>query len=269
MNIGIFDSGLGGLLVTSALIRQMPEYSYRYLGDTKHVPYGNRSHQTIREYTEEAIRYLVTEQQCSLIVVACNTASAQALREIQQDFLPSTFPNVRVLGVIVPTVEAVCQLPITKVGLLATQVTVNSEAYLHEIAKRRPELQIVQQAAPLLVPIIEYEGIEWSEPILRHYLKPLLTENVEAVLLGCTHYAAIVDQIRPLLPEGTQLICQNDIVPNSLSRYLELHPDVAEQLDLTSQHRFLVTDLGEGYAELAGRLYGDMVPLELVSYGNL
>jgi len=269
MNIGIFDSGLGGLMVTSALIKHRPEYSYRYLGDTKHVPYGNRSHATIRLYTEEAIRYLATEQQCSLIVIACNTASAQALREIQQDFLPQNFPNLRVLGVIVPTVEAVCQLPVKRVGLLATQVTVNSEAYLHEVAKRRPDLEVIQQAAPLLVPLIEYDGLEWVEPIIRHYLKPLLAQHIEALILGCTHYAALVDVIKPLLPPEVSLICQNDIMPASLSHYLERHQDVAGRLDRNSQHRFLVSDLGEGYSDLASSLYGEKIQLELVNYESL
>ncbi|MBC7982142.1 glutamate racemase, partial [Candidatus Parcubacteria bacterium] len=172
MNIGIFDSGLGGLLITKSLIKKLPQYNYTYLGDTKRVPYGNRSPETIYDFLKESVEYLF-ENNCKLILVACNTASAQALRKIQQEFLPEKYPDRRVLGVIIPTCEVALENKKSKkIGILATNATVNSNAFIIELKKIKPDIQVIQNPAPLLVPFIENDSLQLVTPVLEKYLKP-------------------------------------------------------------------------------------------------
>ncbi|MFH1246327.1 MAG: hypothetical protein V1489_00940 [Candidatus Liptonbacteria bacterium] len=194
--IGVFDSGVGGLLIMKALVKNLPEYDYVYLGDTARVPYGNRSQEIIYQFLEEAVEYLFNKN-CSLIIVACNTASAEALRRIQREYLPEYYPGRRVLGVIIPTAEEA--LPIRrknknqnadnnagnkhkKIGILATEGTVSSEAYVREIKKINSRISVFQEPAPLLVPLIENGGLKWTDPILESYLRPLLKKKIDTLI---------------------------------------------------------------------------------------
>jgi len=245
MNIGIFDSGLGGLLVTQSITELLPQYDYIYLGDTKRVPYGNRPQQTIYEFTRQAVDWLC-RQDCKLIVLACNTASAEALRRIQQEYLPDHYPDCRVLGVIIPTAEAV---QTNNVGVLATRATVASDAYGRELRKLNPKVNLQQVAAPLLVPLIENDGRQFAPPIISHYLEAL--RGVDSLILGCTHYSAYKDLIRFYLP-GAEVICQDEIIPTKLADYLHRHPELEQQLSQTGKRRYCLTDFTAWAAEFLG-----------------
>ena len=264
MKIGIFDSGLGGLIITRELTKQLPDYDYIYLGDTARVPYGNRSQAAVYEFTRQAVEYLF-KQGCQLIILACNTASAEALRKIQQDYLPKHYPDRRVLGVIIPTAEVAVAGKPQKLGVLATASTVNSEAYPRELHKLDPHLQIVQQAAPLLVPLVENNGLQWVEPILDSYLEPLREANIDALILGCTHYPFIKDLIRQKMPAEVKVLSQDEIIPDKLRDYLNRHPEINELLTKGEERKYLVTDLTENIQTLAQDLFGSEIMLELVS----
>lgn len=267
MKIGIFDSGLGGLIVAQSLIKAMPQYNYLYLGDTKRVPYGNRSQEVIYEFTKEAVEYLF-QNDCQLIILACNTASAEALRKIQQDYLPAHYPDRRVLGVIIPTAEdTVANLAKSKatVGVLATQSTVESGTYTKELLKLKANLRIVQQAAPLLVPIIENNERELADLILTKYLHPLLQCRPACIVLGCTHYSILKDEIRRYLGPEIKVIAQDEIMAKKLQDYLLRHPEFEVKLGRKSIYKYHVTDRIGNYNLLAKQLTGEKIDLELVN----
>ncbi len=171
MKIGVFDSGLGRLLIARSIIEIMPKYDYFYLGDTARVPYGTRSADIVFAFSREAVDYMFRKG-CQLIVVACNTASADALRRIQREYLPKKYPDRRVLGVLIPAAEAAAAAGNGPIGVLATQATVVSGAFIREIVKLRPDVHVIQQAAPLLVPLIEMGGVKFARPIVENYLTP-------------------------------------------------------------------------------------------------
>ena len=262
MKIGVFDSGIGGLLILRALVHEMPKYDYLYLGDTKRVPYGNRSQKEIYRFLEEAVDFLF-KKNCGLIVVACNTASAEALRKIQQEYLPRHYPKRRVLGVIIPTVEeALSGGKIKRIGLLATESTVRSVAYIREAKKIDPKVKIFQEAAPLLVPIIENDGAGWAEPVVRVYLRPLMQKKVGAILLGCTHYPVLKKMIQNI--SGVSVISQNEIIPGKLKNYLKRHPEIEKQLAKQSRYELLVTDIVPTYQRLSHQWFGKKIKLKKV-----
>jgi len=254
MKIGVFDSGLGGLVILKSLVKGLPEYDYVYLGDTKRVPYGNRSASVVYEFLEQAVAYLF-KQDCELIIVACNTASAEALQKIQQKYLPSHYPKRRVLGVIIPTAEEVVKDGgIKRVGVLATRGTVNSGAYVREIEKLNPRINVYQQAAPLLVPLIENDGIKWSQPILREYLKPLLREKVDVIVLGCTHYPILKREIRKI--SGMKVISQDELIPQKLKLYLKRHPEMDKRLSKKREVKLLATDITKSLQSQSQKWFG-------------
>lgn len=262
MKIGVFDSGLGGLLLTHSIQQALPEYDYLYLGDTARVPYGNRSQETIYRFTEEAVDYLFRHD-CRLIILACNTASAEALRRIQQNYLPRHYPERRVLGVLIPAAEAaVAASRSGRIGVLATQATVQSRAFIHEITKLRPDAQIVQQPAPLLVPLIEMGGLKFARPILTDYLAPLLASSVDCLTLGCTHYPILKPLIEEILGPAIPVIDQNTIVPDKLRDYLRRHPETERPLSRHGARTFRVTDLTPGMSALAEQWFGRPIGLE-------
>lgn len=263
MKIGVFDSGLGGLAITQAIMQGLPEYDYLYLGDTKRVPYGGRSQDTIHEFTSQALSYLFAHD-CRLIILACNTASAEALRKSQQDYLPSNYPERRVLGVIIPTAEACFSHgKVAKVGVMATSSTVESNAYVRELLRQNSEVQIHQVAAPLLVPIVENDGMKYVSPILDDYLAPLLAAGVERILLGCTHYCLLKDEIRAKTSIG--VISQDEVIPSKLADYLLRHPEIDADLTRCGTREYHVTDVTSGYEKLAAKLSGTEVNLQKVS----
>jgi glutamate racemase len=266
MKIGIFDSGIGGLLVTRAIVKKLPQYDYIYLGDTHRVPYGNRSEEAIYQFTREGIEYLF-KKNCQLIIVACNTASARALRRIQQDYLPKNYPDRRVLGVIIPTVEYLAEYIDTKrirVGVLATLATVKSKAFPKELKKISPQVRVFQQPAPLLVPLIENNGLKRINPILKEYVQQLLKNRVKAIILGCTHYSLLKGSLRKMFGQKVKIVSQDEIVPAKLKNYLQRHPEIENKLSKKNKRAFLVTDLTSQVDKLAKQWFGKNIKLKKV-----
>ena len=259
--IGIFDSGYGGLTILNHIRQRLPEYDYLYLGDNARAPYGTRSFDVIYEYTLEAVNYL-QKRGCQLIILACNTASAKALRSIQQnDINPD---EIRVLGVIRPTVEVVPTRTRTKhIGILATQGTVASESYVIELQKQDPELVITQQACPMWVPLIEcgehmHEGADY---FVEKYLTELLARDplIDTIILGCTHYPLLQEKIEAFLAnqsisaQSVSVVAQGEIVAESLADYLERHADIAERAMAGSRGSctFLTTESANKFSDSA------------------
>lgn len=243
--IGIFDSGIGGLTVFRSIAEQLPGYDYIYLGDNSRAPYGNRSFNTIHQYTWECVQWLF-KQRCPLIILACNTASAKALRTIQQKDMQGLDPLKRVLGVIRPTAEVIGDYSETKeIGVLGTSGTVQSESYLIEIQKFFPDLKVYQQACPLWVPLVESGEYEkpGSDYFIQEYLDLLMAQspNIDTLLLACTHYPLLQDKIKAHLPEGINVVAQGDIVAKSLTDYLQRHPELEQQLSKTGNREFFTT----------------------------
>lgn len=263
MKIGIFDSGLGGLFLTKAITESLPEYDYMYLGDTKNVPYGNRSRETVYELTRDAVDYLF-KKDCMLIILACNTASALALRKLQQEYLIEHYPDRRVLGVLIPIAEVSIEGNPKNIGVLGTRGTVESGAFVDELKKLNSNIEVSQQTAPLLVPLIENDGMRWSNPILEKYLDPL--RNSDAVILGCTHYSIIRDRIENLLGENTKIVCQTDVIPGKLRDYLHRHQEIDEKLSKNGRKEFFVTDITDHFQKLANEWFGNSIELRLAKY---
>ncbi len=277
MKIGVFDSGLGGLFIMRALARELPQYDYVYLGDTQRVPYGNRSPETVHRFLEEAVGYLFRVKNCGLIIVACNTASAEALRKIQRQYLPRHYPTRRVLGVIIPTVEeALAQHHFLKengagradphvkrLGVLATAGTVRSGTYVREARKLNPRVKVFQNAAPLLVPLVENDGLRWAGPIVHAYLAPLTRKKVEKIVLGCTHYPALKKMIQKIA--GVPVISQDELIPRKLKDYLRRHPEIDSQLGKKRKRELLVTDITPAYVRLSRKWFGKAAKLKRVA----
>ena len=256
--IGVFDSGYGGLTILSKIRQLLPEYDYLYLGDNARAPYGTRSFDVIYEYTLQAVNYL-HEQGCNLIILACNTASAKALRTIQQrDINPE---ELRVLGVIRPTVEVIPERTKTKhIGVLATPGTVASESYVIELLKQDPTLVVTQQACPMWVPLIESgEHLNaGADYFVEKYLTELLTRDplIDTIILGCTHYPLLQDKIEDFLKRTNRqisVIAQGAIVANSLQDYLLRHPNIAERAKMGGKQTitYLTTESATKFAESA------------------
>lgn len=265
MKIGIFDSGLGGLIVTHDLVQALPDYDYLYLGDTARVPYGNRGQDAIYTFTREAVERLLQED-CALVIIACNTASAEALRRIQQEFLPVNFPDRRVLGVLIPAAEEAVRVSRSgRIGVLATAGTVASDAYVREIKKLSPAAVVTQQAAPLLVPLIENDAMKYTPPILHDYLIPLRAAHIDTLVLGCTHYPYLAPEIRSVMGDGVAIISANEIVPKKLADYLARHPEIERRLSRQGTRRYELTDIAPSTQSVATRLFGEPVSFERIS----
>lgn len=271
--IGIFDSGIGGLTVFRAIAEQLPGYDYIYLGDNSRAPYGNRSFNTIHQYTWECVQWLF-KMDCQLVILACNTASAKALRTIQQKDMQGLDPSKRVLGVIRPTAEVIGDLSETKeIGVLGTTGTVQSESYPIEIKKFFPDLKVFQQACPLWVPLIE--SGEYEKPgadyLIKQYLDELMAQSahIDTVLLACTHYPLIQDKIKEYLPANINVIAQGDIVANSLVDYLQRHPEMEQQLSKNGNRQFFTTDDTNEFDRHASRFFSSAVTSAHVSVKDL
>jgi glutamate racemase len=270
--IGVFDSGFGGLTVLRELLARLPEYDYVFLGDSARAPYGARSFEVIHDYTLQAVETLF-ELGCPLVVLACNTASARALRTIQQRHLPARRPDRRVLGVVRPSAEALAGLPpgaipgVTPPGLatgvvavLGTQGTIASDSYRIELEKLAPGLRLVQQACPLWVPLVEAgelsgPGTEW---FVHRYLDPVFDADVKPtrVLLACTHYPLLLPAIRAASPAGVEFLSQETIVAERLADWLARHPEMETRLGRGGTREHLTTDDASWFAEMGGRFLG-------------
>lgn len=244
--IGIFDSGYGGLTVFKSIAALLPQYDYVYLGDNARAPYGSRSFETVHQYTLEAVEWFFA-QGCPLVILACNTASAKALRTIQQRDLPVLAPLNRVLGVIRPTAEVVGRFTTTrKVGVLGTRGTVNSDSYKIEINHFFPDITVHQLACPMWVPLVENGeyGSPGADYFVQQYLNELLTTEpeIDTILLACTHYPLLMEKIKKYLPEGIKVVAQGDIVATSLADYLRRHPEMETRISKDASTRYFTTD---------------------------
>lgn len=251
--IGVFDSGLGGLTVFKYFLKDLPNYNYIYLGDNARLPYGAKSPETIYNYTREAVEFLF-KSGCNLIIIACNTASAQALRRLQQEYLPKHYPNRRILGVVIPLVEAIANNKKYKhVGVMGTKATINSNAYKHELQKINPTLQVEQQSAPLLVPLIEEGWMEKPETkmILKKYLRPLKTKQIEALILACTHYPFLYKETVKIMGKKIAVPHPGEIIAVSLKKYLARHGDLGLKEDRKPETKYYTTDDPKLFKELA------------------
>jgi len=243
--IGIFDSGYGGLTVFRSIADQLPGFDYIYLGDNARAPYGNRSFNTIHEYTWECVQILF-KMGCPLVILACNTASAKALRTIQQKDLFNEDPTKRVLGVIRPTAEVIGNYTQTKqIGVLGTKGTVQSESYLIEINHFFPDVKVYQQACPLWVPLVE--NGEHNQPGADYFVKKYLdqvlakSDQIDTLLLACTHYPLLQEKISAYLPKHIKVVPQGDIVAASLKGYLHRHPEMEQKLTRNGTQQFFTT----------------------------
>lgn len=260
MKIGIFDSGLGGLNIARSIHQLIPEYDSIYLGDTMHVPYGNRSSEMIYKLTERAVTKLFAED-CKLIIIACNTASAKALRKLQQEYLPKYYPDRRILGVIVPTLETAISLKVKKIGLIATSYIVDTAVYTEELNKLDNDIEILPVATPLLVPLIENDGHKWVKEILSDYLKNIQDKNIDSIILGCTHYGILKEVTQEILGDTIQVISQDEFIPIKLKQYLNNHNEIEAELNKDNKYQFLVTDLTSNYQDKASAIYGRKIEL--------
>lgn len=261
--IGVFDSGYGGLTVLKEIIAQLPEYDYIYLGDNARSPYGNRSFDSVYQYTLQCVNWFF-EQGCSLVILACNTASAKALRTIQQNDLPKMAPDKRVLGVIRPTTEMIGNYSLTKeVGILATNGTVVSNSYPVEIAKFFPDIKVYQEACPMWVPLVENN--EYDSKGADYFIKKNLQNifekgtTIDVLLLACTHYPILKEKIEEHLPIGVKLVSQGEIVAQSLQYYLERHPEMEAKCSKNGKRLFYTTDSTEDFDNHATTFLGEPV----------
>lgn len=266
--IGIFDSGYGGLTILREIYRSLPQYDYLYLGDNARAPYGVRSMEMVYRFTLQAVRALF-DRGCNLVILACNTASAKALRSIQQNDLPLIWENEkcdlkRVLGVIIPSVEILKDFSQNNhVGILATQGTVASESYTLETAKYHPEIKITAEACPMWVPLVEYNEAEseGADFFIRQHIRRLLQRDpdIDTILLGCTHYPLLINKINKYVPEGVKVIAQGEIIAKSLSRYLQRHPALEKICSKGGEMEFLTTENSEKFEENAATFLGRKV----------
>ena len=253
MKIGIFDSGLGGLIILRSMLRsKVRKFDYVYLGDTKNLPYGDKSQEQIYRLTKKSVEYLF-KKNCHLVILACNTASSQALRKLQQEYLPkSRYKDRKILGIIRPTVEEVAKFK--RIGIIGTRRTIDSKAYIREIIKVTKKFFIIQKAAPKLVPMIEAN--EFSGKTLSEYLEPFKREKIDALILACTHYSVIKSAIAKFVTARTKIISQDEILPQKLQQYLNRHPEISGKLSKRGKIKLLVTKLNPNYVSLAKKWFG-------------
>ena len=266
--IGIFDSGYGGLTVLKEIIAKLPQHDYIYLGDNARAPYGSRSFETVYRYTLESVQWLFA-QGCPLVILACNTASAKALRTIQQNDLPKMNGERRVLGVIRPTSEIIGSYTKTNnIAILATAGTVQSESYLLEIEKFFPNMNVFQEACPMWVPLVENNEHEkpGADYFVRKHLDNVLEKekNIDTILLACTHYPLLKTKIDQFLPAGITLLSQGEIVANSLADYLHRHPEIESKCSKNKLRIFFTTDSTEDFDNHASIFFGEPVSSKYV-----
>lgn len=269
--IGIFDSGYGGLTILHGIRQLLPEYDYLYLGDNARAPYGARSFDVVYEFTRQAVVRLF-EEGCQLVILGCNTASAKALRTIQQNDLPRLDPQRRVLGIIRPTAEIIGNLTKTRhVGVLATEGTIKSESYKLEIQKLYPDIQVSGVACPFWVPLVEYN--EADSPGADYFVKKRIDQlmaqdaDIDAVILGCTHYPILMPKISKYVPSGVRIIAQGDYVADSLKTYFQRHPEKEALCSKGGRVRYMTTENADKFRESAQLFLHEHVEVETISLG--
>lgn len=261
--IGVFDSGYGGLTVLKEIVKALPEYDYLYLGDNARAPYGPRSFATVYEYTLQCVKWFF-DQGCPLVILACNTASAKALRTIQQNDLAKIDATKRVLGVIRPTTEIIGNISQSKhIGVLGTSGTIQSNSYPIEIQKFYPDLKVYQEACPMWVPLIENNehNMHGADYFVKRHINNLMEKSsqIDTLLLACTHYPLLMEKIRHFVPSNITVVSQGEIVANSLVDYLKRHTEIDGKLAKNGQINFFTTDSAEDFDNHASIFYGKPV----------
>ena len=269
--IGVFDSGYGGLTILHGIRQLLPEYDYLYLGDNARAPYGPRSFDVVYEFTRQAVQRLF-EMGCHLVILGCNTASAKALRTIQQVDLPQWDAERRVLGVIRPTAEVIGQLTESRhVGVLATEGTIKSESYNMEIKKLHPDIQVSGVACPFWVPLVEYN--EADSPGADYFVKKRIDQimhldpQIDAIILGCTHYPLLMPKILKYLPAGVRVVPQGEYVAESLKSYLQRHPQIEQRCSKGGNAHYLTTENPEKFKDQAQIFLHEPVEVEKITLG--
>lgn len=268
--VGVFDSGYGGLTILRDFQRRLPQYDYLYLGDNARAPYGTRSFEIVYRFTLEAVEELF-RRGCSLVILACNTASAKALRSIQQNDLPRLAPGKRVLGVIRPTVESLDSMTHTRhVGLLATPGTVASRSYALEIGKLFPDIMVTEKDCPLWVPLVEAGEADspGADYFVKKYIDTLLEADpmIDTIVLGCTHYPLLLHKIKKFAPEGVKIVAQGGIVADSLAMYLQRHPEIDSVCSKGGVSRYLTTENPQRFSSLASIFLNRNIESEKVTF---
>jgi glutamate racemase len=265
--IGIFDSGLGGLIAFKEIQKVLPNYAYTYLGDTLRSPYGGRSQEAVYEFTEKAVDFLF-QKGCKLVIVACNTASSEALRKLQIDYLPKLKDKSKnILGVVRPITEEAVEISKTKrIGVVGTKATIASNVYEKELQNLDKEIKVFQKACPLLVPLIEENYINRPETkkILKNYLRSLKNDNIDTLILGCTHYPILLKEFKRIMGEKVRVIDSSKILASKLKDYLERHSEIEKVLEKKKKQNYLVTDLTQNFTEMSQRILGKKVKFEKV-----
>ena len=265
-SIGIFDSGLGGLTVFHEIRDRLPEYDYLYLGDTARTPYGTRSFETIYHYTQQGVAKLL-DAGCPLVILACNTASAKALRSIQQKDLIANYPDRRVLGVIRPSVEIVGESSKSKkVGLFGTTGTVRSDSYKMELNKLFPDVTLYQEACPMWVPLVENNEVNTpaAEYFVQKHVEALLSKDadIDTIMLACTHYPLLMDQVRKFVPENINILDQGPLVADKLNDYLQRHSEIEKKCTKNGKTKFMTTGAADLFEENAEVFFGNRIKAE-------
>lgn len=266
--IGVFDSGYGGLTILSKIRETLPQYDYIYLGDNARTPYGTRSFEIVYEFTLQAVNKLF-EMGCHLVILACNTASAKALRTIQMNDLPHLDPQRRVLGVIRPTVECIGSITHSRhVGVLATAGTIKSESYPMEIHKLFPDIYVSGEACPMWVPLVENNEAQSSgaDYFIQKYIDTLLSKDqqIDTVILGCTHYPLLLPKIKHFIPDGIEIVSQGEYVAESLKDYLLRHPEIAAKCTQNGKCTFCTTEAEEKFIESASAFLNEDITVKRV-----
>ena len=261
--IGVFDSGYGGLTILSKFKEILPQNDFIYLGDNARTPYGTRSFEIVYEFTLQAVTRLF-ELGCHLVILACNTASAKALRTIQINDLPHLDPERRVLGVIRPTVECIGNITRSRhIGILATSGTIKSESYVMEVRKLFPEIKVTGQACPMWVPLVEYNEAQapGADYFVQKYIDELLTrdDQIDTVILGCTHYPLLLNKIKQYMPAGIHIVSQGELVAHSLQDYLKRHPEMDAQCTRGGQCIYFTTEAEEKFADSASTFLNESI----------
>ena len=267
--IGVFDSGYGGLTILNKIREALPEYDYIYLGDNARTPYGTRSFEIVYEFTLQAVNKLF-EMGCHLVILACNTASAKALRSIQMNDLPGIDPERRVLGVIRPTIECIGDITQSRhIGVLATAGTIKSESYPLEIHKLFPDIQVSGIACPMWVPLVENNESqnEGADYFIRKYIDQLLSKDpeIDTMILGCTHYPILLPKIQEYTPKHIRIVAQGEYVAESLKDYLSRHPEMNAKCTKNGSCLFYTTEAEEKFVESASSFLNQQIDVKRIS----
>lgn len=268
--IGVFDSGFGGLSILRHLIKKMPQYDYLYFGDSARAPYGYRSQEIIYNFTVECLDFMF-KSGCEIVILACNTASSEALRRIQQEYLPNHYPNKKVLGVIIPAVEEIIEKNKSKVvGVMATPATIRSKAFDREIKNRGgSKYRVYGLACPLLVPIVESgdENTTFANDIISKYVEKLIKKNIDTLILGCTHYEHLLKNIKRSIPKDKKVfvVSEGNVVAKKMHDYLLKHKDIEGRLSKSKRREYVSTDSGDSFDKLGSKFFGSKIKAKKVS----